>query len=344
MPQPAKALLLGAAFALALPCAGALADDSIANLDAGGLVLEKTDQIELRAEDLFLSAKQVRVAYRFFNKSDQDLTLTVAFPMPDITGEEDLVIDIPNPASPNFLNFETKVNGKPTEATVEQRAFFTPEGGKETEITDLLKGLNVPMLPVGDTTLAALKKLSVEDRGKLTNAGYLTVDGENFTPLWTLRSKFYRQQVFPAKKEILVQQSYTPSVGATAGVYFDKANLTGESLAQYQKKYCTDDGFLRAADLLTKRIAAAQAKGGDMPKDLQAQQTYFGYVITSGANWAGPIGRFDLVIDKAYPDNLVSFCADGLKKISSTRYEVKKTNYMPDRNIDVLILDKHAAQ
>ncbi len=339
-----KASLLGASFALVLPCWSALADDSVANIDAGGLVLDKTDQIELRAEDLFLSAKQVRVAYRFYNKTDADLTLTVAFPMPDITGEQDLFIDLPNPASANFLNFQTKVNGKPVDGAVEQRTFFTPEGGKEVEITDLLKGLDIPLLPTGDATIAALKTLSAEDRGKLTNAGYITVDGDDFTPLWTLRSKFYRQQVFPAKKEILVTQSYTPSVGATAGVYFDRANLTGESLAQYQKKYCTDEGFLRAADALTKRIAEAQAKGGDIPKGLQAQQTYFGYVITSGGNWAGPIGRFDLTIDKAYPDNLVSFCGDGVKKISGTRYEVKKTNYTPDRNIDVLILDKHGGQ
>jgi hypothetical protein len=344
MLKSAKALLLGAGLALALPCSGAVADDSVANLDAGGLVLDKTDQVELRAEDLFLSARQIRVAYRFYNKTDQDLTLTVAFPMPDITGEQDLVVDLPNPGSANFLNFQTKVNGKPVEASVEQRAFFTPDGGKETEITDQLKGLNLPLLPVGEATLGALKKLSPEDRSKLANAGFLTVDGENFTPLWTLRSKFYRQQVFPAKKEILVQQSYTPSVGAASGVYFDKANLAGESLAQYQKKYCTDEGFLRAADLLTKRIAEAKAKGGELPRDLRAQQTYFGYVITSGGNRAGPIGRFDLTIDKAYPDNLVSFCADGAKKISSTRYEVKKTNYTPDRNIDVLILDKHVGQ
>jgi hypothetical protein len=339
-----KTFFCSAALALALPLGNAVADDSIANLDAGGLMLDKTDQIELRAEDLYLSAKQVRVAYRFFNKTDQDLNLTVAFPMPDITGEPYLMVAIPNEASPNFLNFQTRVGGKAVDSTVEQRAFFTPEGGKESEITDLLKSLGVPLMPVGDATTAALKKLGGPDRQKLVDAKYISVDGDDITALWTLRSKFYRQQVFPAKKEIVVEQSYTPSVGATSGVYFDKANLTGESLAQYQKKYCTNAGFLRAADLLTKRIAAAQAKGGDMPKDLRAAQTYFGYVITSGGNWAGPIGKFHLTIDKAYADNLVSFCGDGFKKTSGTRYETTKANYLPDRNIDVLILDRHAAQ
>jgi Domain of unknown function (DUF4424) len=339
-----KSALCGAAFALILPLGGALADDSIANLNAGGLVLDKTDQIELRAEDLYLSAKQVRVSYRFFNKTDQALNLTVAFPMPDITGEQDLMVAIPDPASANFLKFQTKVDGKPIESTAEQRAFFKPDNGKETEITDMLKGLGVPLMPVGDATVAALKKLSADDLKKLTDAGYVSTD-DGPTALWTLRSKFYRQQVFPAKKEVLVEQTYTPSVGATSGVYFDKANLTGASLAEYQKKYCTTSGFLKAADSLTKKVAAANAAAkGDAAKTLQAEQTYFGYVITSGGNWAGPIGKFHLVIDKAYPDNLVSFCVDGTKKISGTKYELKQNNYTPTRDINVLILDRHVGK
>ncbi|WP_413988459.1 DUF4424 family protein [Labrys okinawensis] len=342
MSTSAKALLLSAGLALALPCGGALADDSVANLDAGGLVLGKNDQIELRAEDVFLSTRQIRVAYRFYNKGDKDLPLAVSFALPDIAGEQDLAVAIPGAGSANFLNFQTKVNGQQAEAALEQHAFFTPDGGQETEITDLLKGLNVPLMPFGDATAAAIRQLGAEDRAKLTGAGYASIEGDSVTPLWTLRSTFTRQQVFPARKEVLLQHSFTPSVGTASGVYFDKANLTGESLAQYQKKYCTNDGFLRAADLLTKRIAEAKAKGGEMPGDLKAQQTYFGYAIAKDS--LGPIGRFDLTIDKAFPDNLVSFCADGAQKMSSTRYELKKMNYTPDRNIDVLILDKHAVK
>jgi Domain of unknown function (DUF4424) len=339
MSTSAKALLFGASLALALPCGGALADDSVANLDAGGLVIEKNDQIELRVEEAYLSPRQIRVAYRFHNKGDKDLPLAVSFPLPDITGEQELVLALPNPGAANFLDFQTKVNGRPTEATLEQHAFFTPDGGQETEITDLLKGLNVPLMPLGDATAAALKQLGPEERAKLTGAGYASTEGDTITPLWTLRSKFTRQQVFPAGKDMLLQQSFTPSVGMASGIYFDKANLAGESLAQYQKKYCTDDGFLRAADLLAKRISAAKAKGGDLPDDLKARQIYFGYAFSKES--LGPVGVFDVTIDKTFPDNLVSFCADGAKKVNSTRYELKKINYTPDRNIDVLILDKH---
>ena len=62
--------LMAGALAIALataPMAGA--NDSSAELSTGGLVLTKHPDIEMRSEDLFISAKQVRVRYRFANTS-----------------------------------------------------------------------------------------------------------------------------------------------------------------------------------------------------------------------------------------------------------------------------------
>lgn len=343
MPQPARALCCAAALTLAMALTDASAEESLANLDAGGLIIEPTDQLELKAEDIFLSARQVRAAYRVLNKASQDLTLTIAFPLPEVTGEADLDVAIPNPASPNFLDVQARAAGKPVEASVEQHAFFAPDGGQESEITDLLKGLNIPLMPASAAIAEALKRLSDQDRAKLSGPGYIQQAGENWVPLWTLRSRIVRQQVLAAGKEILLQYSYTPSVGSAAGLYFDRTNLTGESLAQYQKKYCVNEGFLRAADALTKRLTAAKPQPGENAKTPKPRQTYFGYAFVGGGRWSAPAGRFGLVIDKAFPDNLVSFCAEGAKKVSSTRYEFKRNNYAPDRNIDILILDKNAA-
>jgi len=60
--------------------------------------------------------------------------------------------------------------------------------------------------------------------------------------------------------------------------------------------------------------------------------------VTTGGNWAGPIGEFRLVVDKGDPSNLVSFCADGVKKISATEFEVRKKNFVPSKDLNVLIL------
>src|ERR1700728_2378747 len=92
-------LRLGAALVLALApasAAGAWANDSSAELATGGLVLTKNPAIEMRAEDLFISPTAVRVNYRFANTSPKDVTVLVAFPMPDITTEGvDDMISIP---------------------------------------------------------------------------------------------------------------------------------------------------------------------------------------------------------------------------------------------------------
>src|SRR4051812_9130632 len=107
-----------------LAAAPALANDTTAELAAGGLVLTKSDSIEMRSEDLFISQEAVRVRYVFANTSAKDVTVRVAFPMPDIGGpgffQSDVAIPINTPA--NILGFTTKVDGKPVAAQGEQKA------------------------------------------------------------------------------------------------------------------------------------------------------------------------------------------------------------------------------
>ena len=99
----------GLMLAIAAPAG---ANDSSAELAAGGLVLTHNAAIEMKAEDLYISAKQVRVHYRFANTSAKDVTVTVAFPMPDITTEGyDDVLAIPTQNPTNFLDFHTPVDG-----------------------------------------------------------------------------------------------------------------------------------------------------------------------------------------------------------------------------------------
>ena len=58
----------------------------------------------------------------------------------------------------------------------------------------------------------------------------------------------------------------------------------------------------------------------------------------TGANWAGPIGDYRLTVDKGRPDALVSFCETGVKKIGPTTFEVRRQNFMPTRDIDIMIV------
>ena len=55
-----------------------------AALGTGGLEFKKNTAVRMAAEDLYISPIKVRVRYEFVNKTDKDVEILVAFPLPDI--------------------------------------------------------------------------------------------------------------------------------------------------------------------------------------------------------------------------------------------------------------------
>jgi hypothetical protein len=62
------------------------------------------------------------------------------------------------------------------------------------------------------------------------------------------------------------------------------------------------------------------------------------YILTTGANWAGPIGDFHLTVDKGQTNAIISFCGDGVTKTGPTRFEVRRKNFTPTADLHILIL------
>ncbi|MBU6372502.1 MAG: DUF4424 family protein [Alphaproteobacteria bacterium] len=326
----------GAGVVAVLACALALApaaraNDSSAELKAGGLVLAKTDAIVMASEDLFVSKDKIRVVYEFENVSGADVTTTVAFPLPDLpAGEEP--IDIPNVASDNFVNFATTVDGAPVALSVEQRAFIG-----DREITDLLKANKIPLSPRHPDVNAAVLSLPEATRAALAKDGVVERQDYDagrgwevgYTATWTLKTKFFRTQTFPAGRRVRVEHSYQPVAGYSVGALLalPKSAEWAKERAEMVRAYCVDATFERA---ITRKLRGR--------KDVLMPEVTVGYVLKTGANWAGPIRQFRLVVDKGAPENLVSFCATGVTKIGPTRYEVRKTNFTPTEDLNVLIL------
>ena len=90
------------------PPRAARANDSTAEVAAGGLVLLKAESIAMLAEDLFVSATEVRVRYRFFNTSPADIATTVAFPMPELVAETDRMFALPSEDAENLAGVRDK--------------------------------------------------------------------------------------------------------------------------------------------------------------------------------------------------------------------------------------------
>ncbi len=310
-----------------------LANDSTAELAAGGLVMVKNDSIEMRAEDLFISAKQIRVRYKFFNRSDKDVTVRVAFPIPDIsTAEPDANISVPTEDPVNIFGFKTSVNGKPVKMDVEQRVFVG-----ETEYTKFLTNLGVPLAPHLAATGNALEKLPADKQAEFVRQKLGEIEEfdqgkgmeKHLTPRWTLRTNYHWEQTFPARAETSIEHTYVPSVGQSAGSNVNPSDPS-ETLQEYTKKYCIDRDFLSSVERIKKQT-----------------KTEYGGAVHRGPDRIYPHDRSEtvrtdprlpLVVDKGAVDSLISFCGDGVKKIAATQFEMKKTDFTPKGNFAVLIL------
>ncbi|MCX5515980.1 hypothetical protein C3941_04905 [Kaistia algarum] len=323
-----------APFALAacLLAAPAFANDSTAELGAGGLAYVTTEAVQMKSEDLFISMDEVRVRYAFENVSDQDVTSLVAFPMPDIKGDVDFMESVPVDDPLNFLGFRTTVDGQPVEASVQQRV--TSLGIDQTAY---LTSLGIPLAPQNPATRAALDKLPPEKWEELIHLGLVAVDEfdqgqgweKHLAPMWLLQTAYYWQQTFPAKKTLIVEHIYKPSVGMTSGVTFASPESRKEAFFQdYERKYCIDKAFLAATDKVM-----GQGSGSDYMMEHRLD-----YILTTAANWAGSISKFHLTVDKGAAANLVSFCGDGVKKTGPTTFELSADDYYPEKDLHILIL------
>jgi hypothetical protein len=183
--------LLGGAAAALIGCiiappGIALANDSEAEVGVGGLVLRKNAHIEMRSEDLYVSAKEIRVRYRFYNKSGSDVRVIIAFPLPEVTTDDD------GGAGLSELKFFTRVNGTPVTTQIERRALV---GGMDR--ADVLKRFQIPLDP--NASQDALDRLTRDRWDELTKAGLAAPSQYYFegkptetrlTPLWKLKTTY----------------------------------------------------------------------------------------------------------------------------------------------------------
>lgn len=315
-----------AALALSAPLR---ANDSEAAVHLGGIELVANQHVSMDAEDLYISQREVRVRYRFTNHSDRDLTLTISFPLPPVRAADEERYSSSGIPDFSALKFQTTVDGKPVRLAMHKRAELN---GKD--VTERLVKLGWPlewMKGSGDEP-AFIKALTPAQLAAGLREGLLRREdhGAHF-PTWDVVTHVTRQQTFPARRTIEVTHRYAPMIGGSvAGSLFPAVRGEYPGIV---KQYCVDKAFLAAFD---KKVAA-RMKGPAAP--MAYSETWIGYVLSSGRNWRGPIKEFRLVIDKGKPENLVSFCMAGVKKISPTQFEVRRRNFEPKGDLEILIVE-----
>jgi hypothetical protein len=283
------------------------------------------------SEDLYISQAEIRVRYRFTNRSAQDVETLVSFPVPDLP--EGLGGGyLGDRALPDWreLEFQTTVDGRPVQLAYVERAMIGTR-----DVTARLAALKWPLRwsidEIEQDGLPFLKALGEAQQAVHIREGLLRRSQDlGVVPAWNLVTHVTRRQVFPAGRTVEVTHRYLPLVGGSVGGGLDPEWRKDENFAAKARSYCIDRAFLAGFD---RRL-------GTRPMGARPfyMEHWLRYILSSGANWRGPIGQFRLVVDKGSADNLVSFCMDGVTKISPTRFEVVKRNFEPKTDIDVLIV------
>ncbi len=229
----------GLAAIAALVGLAAHANDSTAELRAGGLHLTRSDVIDMVSEDLFLSTKEVRVKYVYRNTSrcggDNARGLPAARHWLGI--RRGACRRCPDPASPNFVDFQHKAwMGKDIPLDVEMRAVL--DSG--LDVTERVKAAGLPFLVTDFEAWDAAAGQRCRWRWRRSFA-MKAWSGSILSPIparsaicgraWTLKTTFHRMQTFPAGKDVVVEHVYKPVVGGSVGASYVYAQPEDEGTA-----------------------------------------------------------------------------------------------------------------
>ena len=309
------------------------ANDSSAELSVGGLTFTRNADVSIESEELVVALDAITVRYTFLNQSSRPVTLNVAFPLPDIDFADAANIAFPAGDPLNFVGFSTKVDGKPISFNTSQQAFLDSK-----DVTAKLAEMGIPLFPIGAQQIK-ISELPQKTRERAIAEGLIVESGTNdkgvplYDATWKLRTSVVRQQTFPPGKPVSVEHRYRSSVGVGFDSVLRKGLRQNKAMAaevqRYKTTFCIDDDFLQRLDAL---------EASDKVKKAGMIERRISYVLKTGANWAGPIKDFHLIVDKGQAGNIVSFCGQGIKRLSATQFELRAADFTPTQNLDVLIL------
>ncbi|WP_308903835.1 DUF4424 family protein [Neisseria subflava] len=307
-----KALIL-----LLLLTGAAHANDSMGTVSTSGIKYLKNPHIDMQSEDLHISEKQIRVHYKFKNTTAQDITETVLFPLPIVPA-----FTVSDFADTKGLvdSFRIYVNGKSVRPQAHVRAYFELRNGSLVDVTADLKkcGLSDQELMHPWTKKQDGEKIDSKI-GACRSAKVQSMLSKQTDELsyWSSQIIYSWKQTFKAGSVTEIKHQYTPLVGGSF-----LPSLKAKDSKAFIDEYCMDENFLNNF------------------KNMKEEKVYhhLGYILTTGANWAKPIGKFTLTIDRE-PNTVISLCWDkSLRKVGPNRFQAVKENFLPKKDLDIIFV------
>ena len=329
-----------AVLALATP---ALANDGFGGLAATGLTFGQTEAVAMEEEDLTIGIDRIAVDYVFRNLTAADVTGEVIFPLPPIhvgylmESSWNLPEDT---GRDNLVGFKAVVDGKEVAVSVDRIAVLEPEWEEGrplsfqydtpgTDVTADLERLGIPVSLDMAKVVDALAALTPAQKTEAMDLGLAVID-ETFTYAhWSVILRYHWTQTFPANAVVKVSHEYE---NRSAGGILSWSHPPEDYVLTLEKQYCIDDGTSRA---MAKALARPPEADGQVYS--VGMSWNIAYVLRTANSWAGPIKRFKLTLDKGAPGNIISLCAEGVRKTGPTTFVMEKTDFVPDRDLEILI-------
>jgi len=325
--------MIVAALAALLGAPHARANDSTARVGAGGLVLQKTDDIRMLSEHLSISVQRIEVEYRFRNDSARAIDTVVAFPMPEFhwDPEQDAAWRNIGPVE----SFQVHVDGKPAAVRAERKALLDGR-----DITAQLRKAGLKDEEIFRTFGAALDTGGMALPEPVVARLQAMGASEGRMPRWKVAETAYWNQSFPPGKEVVVTHSYRPFAGRIFGSYSTQWPPAAQSVPLSSNgdadRACMDEGGMKA--VLTKARQKMKDGAGSGYINLNDVE----YILGTGRNWKGSIADFTLDIIKERPQDVVSLCFPGKpERIGDRTLRFRMHDYVPQ---DRLLLNFYSVE
>lgn len=318
------------ALASALFAACAFANDSTARIGAGGIALLKSEDIRMVEEKLDISTKKIEVHYRFLNEGKEAISTAVAFPLPPYRWDPE------NQNSGSLKGLQVSIDGRPVATQRIRKAL-----ARKRDITGQLRAIGLSDAQIFETFGGACSDV-YETGCELTNGQRAEVAKllglRTWYPKWEVQETYVWNQTFPAGEEIEVRHEYAPFVGSIYTFPYQYGAWVGDSTvapagpgaSKLGEEACVDGGIWQTVN---RKVQGHAAKGASM---VQVFLRDVEYVLGTGRNWKGAIGRFTLRVHKESPDQVVSLCMAGKpKRIDATTFEFTQLQFVPQDRLVV---------
>ena len=332
-----------------LAAPAARANDGFGGLSATGLQFGQTEAVAMEEEDLAISPDRITVAYVFRNRTAAPVTGEVIFPLPPIPLGELMVSDwnLPEDAGrPDLLNFSARVDGRPVPVSIDRIAVIEPdwqEGRPASfhydtpgrDVTAALAELGLPVTADIGAVEAALATLGPGARAAAEAAGLVEFydAGEGLPeawPKWSVVIRYHWTQTFPPGAAVRVEHAYDNR--PHGGIFHWEHPAREEWMQEIAARYCIDEATSRG---IARRL---KPPAGDPGGAGYGISYHIAYVLRTANSWAGPIGRFRLTLDKGSEGNIVSLCAEGIRKTGPTTFVMERRDFVPDRDLEILLV------